>query len=65
MTRKLILETYNHEMFVLLQQSCACSQFKHKRGKKHIIHYESYGIIILKKHVDGDHVIIVKNLSKS
>jgi hypothetical protein len=35
-----------------------------KERKGHIIHYESYGITILKKHVEGDHAIIVKNLNK-
>jgi len=55
MTKNLILETSNHEMFVLLQQSYACSNPSTKERKGHIIHYESYGITILKKHVDGDY----------
>jgi hypothetical protein len=55
MTKILILETSNHEMFILLQQSYACSNLNTKDKKGHIIHYESYGITILKKYVDGDH----------
>jgi hypothetical protein len=42
-------------MFILLQQSYACSNLNTKDKKGHIIHYESYGITILKKYVDGDH----------
>jgi len=63
MTKKLILEPQIMKCFFCYNNLVHVNP-NTKERKGHIIHYESYGITILKKHVEGDHAIIVKNLNK-
>jgi hypothetical protein len=36
-----------------------------KKRKGFITYYKTYGITTLKKHVDGDHVVIVKKIEET
>jgi hypothetical protein len=51
-------------MFALLYEPCHAPNPSTKERKGLITYYKTYGIIVLKKHGDANHILIVKNIEK-